>query len=85
MPRRGPRDSYAAYPTGDVVCGPVLELPKEAIGRDESFLSLGGDSITAITFMAAARREGICIDIKDIFRDPRPSRVAHCAIEPSGA
>nr|POF13486.1 nonribosomal peptide synthetase tes [Quercus suber] len=54
----------------------VLGLPAEIIGRHDSFLQLGGDSIAAIRLVAAARRKGIQLTVSVIFNDPRLSQVA---------
>ncbi|GFP57379.1 nonribosomal peptide synthetase lcsA [Trichoderma asperellum] len=54
----------------------VLSTTVGFIGRDDSFLSLGGDSITAIHLVSACREAGISITVKDIFDDPRLSAVA---------
>jgi amino acid adenylation domain-containing protein/thioester reductase-like protein len=54
----------------------VLHMPKEEIGCDESFLQIGGDSITAIQLVTNAREAGISIAVKDIFDDPRLSKLA---------
>nr|UMZ45380.1 hypothetical protein [Paramyrothecium roridum] len=57
----------------------ALHLPVEIIGRDDSFLSIGGDSITAIQVVAQARDAGINIKIDDLFTDARLRRVAEQA------
>ena len=54
----------------------ILKIPAESIGRDDSFLRIGGDSITAIQFVTAAREAGYSIAVRDIFADPRLSAVA---------
>ncbi|KAL4996439.1 hypothetical protein BDV10DRAFT_187095 [Aspergillus recurvatus] len=59
----------------------VLKLPADAIGRDDSFLRLGGDSITAITIVSRARDSGVRLTVKEIFYDPRLSAVAAAASE----
>ncbi|KAL2839751.1 hypothetical protein BJY01DRAFT_250351 [Aspergillus pseudoustus] len=48
----------------------VLGLPAEAIGLDQSFLALGGDSITAmlVAAQARARQVGLNLKVEDIFR-----------------
>uniref|UniRef100_A0A8H7K9B2 Carrier domain-containing protein n=1 Tax=Bionectria ochroleuca TaxID=29856 RepID=A0A8H7K9B2_BIOOC len=56
-----------------------LKIPAESIGRDDSFLRIGGDSVTAIHFVANARQEGIDIVFKDVFDDPRLCKVAEKA------
>nr|POF13517.1 nonribosomal peptide synthetase easa [Quercus suber] len=57
----------------------VLGLPAEKIGRDDSFLQLGGDSISAIRLVAAARAKDIQLTVSSIFKDPRLSKVAASA------
>ncbi|VUC32265.1 unnamed protein product [Clonostachys rosea] len=59
----------------------ILGLSVESIGRDDNFLQLGGDSITAIHLVAAAREVGIELTVIQIFEDPRLSTVASRAIE----
>nr|POE73233.1 nonribosomal peptide synthetase vlms [Quercus suber] len=54
----------------------VLHLAAEAIGRDDSFLRIGGDSISAIQMVTAAREAGMALTVKDVFDDPRLSSVA---------
>nr|POF13490.1 nonribosomal peptide synthetase tes [Quercus suber] len=57
----------------------VLGLPAENIGRDDNFLQLGGDSISAIRLVAAAREKGFQLTVSSIFRDARLSEVAASA------
>lgn len=54
----------------------VLHIAPQSIGRDDSFLKIGGDSIAAIRLIAAARNRGIEILIGDIFSDPRLLAIA---------
>jgi amino acid adenylation domain-containing protein len=54
----------------------LLDIPVEQIGRDDSFLALGGDSITAIQLVSALREDGLSLTVNDIFRDSRLSAVA---------
>lgn len=49
----------------------ILNVPAESIGRDDSFLRIGGDSITAIRMITAARDAGIQLSVQDVFDDPR--------------
>lgn len=49
----------------------ILKLDAESIGRDDSFLRLGGDSVTAIHLVAAAREQGVRLTVKTIFDDAR--------------
>ncbi|PNP39600.1 hypothetical protein TGAMA5MH_08416 [Trichoderma gamsii] len=56
-----------------------LNVPLESIGRDDSFLELGGDSIAVIHFVAEARQATISLTVKDVFDDPRLWKVASIA------
>lgn len=62
----------------------VLKIPVASVGRDDSFLRIGGDSITAIRLVAAAREVGMKISVQDIFDDPRLSAVASRVVEVGG-
>uniref|UniRef100_A0A8H7KBH5 Carrier domain-containing protein n=1 Tax=Bionectria ochroleuca TaxID=29856 RepID=A0A8H7KBH5_BIOOC len=57
----------------------LFNLPKHAIGKHENFMSIGGDSITAIHFVSAAQNSGIKLSVRNIFNDPRLSAVARSA------
>lgn len=46
----------------------VLNIPKDRISVDESFLSLGGDSIAAITCVGHCKKEGLGLTVQDILR-----------------
>ncbi|CAH0037403.1 unnamed protein product [Clonostachys rhizophaga] len=59
----------------------ILKIPAESIGRDDSFIQIGGDSISAIHLVNAAREQGIGLTVKSIFDDPRLLMVAASAIE----
>ncbi|UNI18388.1 NRPS [Purpureocillium takamizusanense] len=54
----------------------VLKVPAETIGRDDSFLQIGGDSITAIRLVLLARNEGITLTVGTILKYARLSRLA---------
>ncbi|GKU10392.1 unnamed protein product, partial [Fusarium langsethiae] len=54
----------------------VLKISPADIGVDESFLSLGGDSITAMRVSMVARSSGIDISAVDILRKKTISRLA---------
>ena len=47
----------------------VLKLPAEMIGRKDSFLQIGGDSITAIRLVLLARSQGLNLSVPDIFQN----------------
>jgi len=42
-----------------------------SVGIEDSFFRLGGDSVTAMKLVGAARSEGISLNVIDIFRNPR--------------
>jgi amino acid adenylation domain-containing protein/non-ribosomal peptide synthase protein (TIGR01720 family) len=46
----------------------VLNLPLGNVSLSKSFLSLGGDSITAMQVMARCRGAGLAVSVKDILR-----------------
>jgi aryl carrier-like protein len=54
----------------------VLHIPAQLVGRNDSFLQLGGDSLAAIRLVTKARERGIHLSVASIFRDPRLSQVA---------
>ncbi|MFJ4823360.1 amino acid adenylation domain-containing protein [Streptomyces bacillaris] len=54
--------------TERLLAGLVAELLKlPAVGRHDSFFTLGGDSITSIVLVSAARRHGLVITPRDVF------------------
>jgi aryl carrier-like protein len=46
----------------------VLNLPQEQVPFDRAFLSLGGDSISAMQVMGNCRKRGIGLSVQDILR-----------------
>ncbi|KAH8805177.1 hypothetical protein F5884DRAFT_885253 [Xylogone sp. PMI_703] len=60
----------------------VLNLPIEKIGRSRSFLSLGGDSISAMAVVSACRKHRISLAVADLFRSGTIAELAlHCQVE----
>ncbi|MFF8981774.1 amino acid adenylation domain-containing protein [Streptomyces globisporus] len=55
----------------------LLKLP--AVGRHDSFFGLGGDSITSIVLVSAARRRGLMISPRDVFEQRTVSALARVA------
>ncbi|KKY16044.1 putative nonribosomal peptide synthase [Phaeomoniella chlamydospora] len=53
----------------------VLNIPLASIGLDDSFLRLGGDSITAMQVSSAARSSGLVITTGDILQKKSISRI----------
>ncbi|KAI4155608.1 MAG: hypothetical protein LQ340_000881 [Diploschistes diacapsis] len=66
-------------PTAQVlrqVWASVFDMPAESIKFNESFLSLGGDSISAMRVMAKGRKEGLNLSLQDILRSKSISQLA---------
>jgi aryl carrier-like protein len=57
----------------------LLRVPPDQIGRDDSFLRIGGDSILAIQLASMAQEQGIRITVANIFKDSRLSALANAA------
>lgn len=76
------RDQDRARPQTEAECqlrdlwASVLEIPAECIGIDDSFFRLGGDSITAMRLVAAARRHGVSLMVHEIFSYPQLKSMA---------
>ncbi|OJJ03909.1 hypothetical protein ASPVEDRAFT_85331 [Aspergillus versicolor CBS 583.65] len=49
----------------------VLKLSPEMVGMENSFLSLGGDSVSAMRLVGLLRGVGLRASVTDIFRSPR--------------
>ncbi|KAF7585983.1 hypothetical protein BBP40_009746, partial [Aspergillus hancockii] len=54
----------------------VLGKEPSAVGRNDSFFRLGGDSIGAMKLVVAAREGGLLLSVADIFRYPELSEMA---------
>lgn len=54
----------------------ILAKDPQTIGADDSFFRLGGDSISGIQLVAAARADGLTLTTEDIFRQPKISDMA---------
>ncbi|PKX91280.1 uncharacterized protein P174DRAFT_506779 [Aspergillus novofumigatus IBT 16806] len=61
------RPATAAERTLQRLWARVLNLQPDAIGVDDSFFRLGGDSITAMQLSSLARTEGFTLSVSDIF------------------
>ncbi|HEY8546782.1 MAG TPA: condensation domain-containing protein, partial [Acidimicrobiales bacterium] len=57
----------------------VLGLPVDAVGADDSFFALGGDSIVAIALVSAARKAGLPVRARHVFDAPTPAGLAAVA------
>ena len=58
----------------------VLNLPADAVGADDSFFRLGGDSIGAMRLVTASRKESIVLTVANIFAQPKLIDMASTAI-----
>ncbi|KAF2030892.1 acetyl-CoA synthetase-like protein [Setomelanomma holmii] len=58
-----------------IVCS-VLNLPASAVGIDDSFIRLGGNSVLAMRLVAAAQSERMNLSVIDIFTQPKLSDLA---------
>ncbi|KAL2192774.1 non-ribosomal peptide synthetase [Corynascus similis CBS 632.67] len=56
----------------------VLGLPTGSVGAQDSFFRLGGDSLTAMRLVGAARAHKIVLTILDIFEKPILADMARC-------
>ncbi|RDL30479.1 uncharacterized protein BP5553_10357 [Venustampulla echinocandica] len=54
----------------------VLKRDLEAIGADDNFFRLGGDSIVAMKLVNVARAAGFTLGVADIFQSPELSKMA---------
>ena len=54
----------------------VLGVEPQKIGTNNSFFSMGGDSITAMQLASSARRVGISVSVAEIFRYPTIAEAA---------
>ncbi|QCW27251.1 amino acid adenylation domain-containing protein [Lysobacter enzymogenes] len=69
---RGPRN-----PNEALLCELFADaLGLDRVGIDDSFFELGGDSIRAIRLVAGARKRGIALAPRDIFKHPRVEALA---------
>ncbi|KAI2088808.1 hypothetical protein LOZ35_005711 [Ophidiomyces ophidiicola] len=48
----------------------MLETEEDTIAPEDSFFELGGDSLTAMRLVGAAREEGLALTVADVFRNP---------------
>nr|WP_245997805.1 non-ribosomal peptide synthetase [Streptomyces armeniacus] len=69
-------------PREELLCGLFREvLGLEQIGVLDGFFSLGGDSISSIQLVSAARRNGLSFSVRDIFEQATAAGLAAVATE----
>ncbi|MEU3899937.1 phosphopantetheine-binding protein, partial [Streptomyces sp. NPDC045251] len=72
---RGPRDERE-----EIVCGILAEvLGMPAVGVDEDFFALGGDSIRSIQVVSRARAAGLALATRDVFTHRTAAALARTA------
>lgn len=49
----------------------VLNLSPDAVGAEDSFFRLGGDSISAMRLVSASRKEGVMLNVANVFSQPK--------------
>ncbi|MFI6210226.1 amino acid adenylation domain-containing protein, partial [Streptomyces sp. NPDC051041] len=65
------------------LCAELLGTPSGVDSRvsiDDDFFALGGDSVSAMRLVAAARREGLAIALRDVFEHPTVADLAVRAV-----
>ena len=81
----GPNGKVIEYPETEMECrlqlawAQILDIPTNQVGRKSSFFSLGGDSVHAMSLVAALRVAGIELSVMNIFKQPRLIDVAKAA------
>ncbi|MFF4673359.1 amino acid adenylation domain-containing protein [Streptomyces sp. NPDC001279] len=83
-PRRSRPDDRPYTPPRDATETAIAALVAEVlgtgrVGRDDSFLALGGDSLQAMRLVAALRRTGSSAALRDVLRDGSPAALAALA------
>lgn len=58
----------------------VLKLSADAVGAEDSFFRLGGDSISAMRLVSAARQEGVMLNVANVFAQPKLLEMATSAL-----
>ncbi|MFC8964999.1 non-ribosomal peptide synthase/polyketide synthase [Streptomyces sp. NPDC057094] len=85
-----PAPDYAALSSGrpprdareESLCAAYADvLGLDAVTIDDDFFALGGDSITAIQLLVRARRTGLRLSSRDVFRHRTVAALAEAAVE----
>ncbi|CAO2654052.1 Nn.00g107850.m01.CDS01 [Neocucurbitaria sp. VM-36] len=58
----------------------VLKLSADTVGAEDSFFRLGGDSISAMRLVTAARKEGVVLNVANVFAQPKLLDMAATAV-----
>jgi aryl carrier-like protein len=54
----------------------VLKLSADTVGAEDSFFRLGGDSISAMRLVTASRKQGIVLNVANVFAQPKLAAMA---------
>ncbi|WP_416973995.1 amino acid adenylation domain-containing protein [Streptomyces sp. 4F14] len=66
--------------TEELLCGLFAEiLGLDRVGADDSFFTLGGDSVMSILVVSRARRAGVVISARQVFEHRTPAALARVA------
>jgi amino acid adenylation domain-containing protein/non-ribosomal peptide synthase protein (TIGR01720 family) len=57
----------------------VLKLSADTVGAEDSFFRLGGDSISAMRLVTASRKQGIVLNVANVFAQPKLAAMAATA------
>lgn len=57
----------------------ILKISPQDISKNDSFLQIGGDSLSAIQLVTLAQQSSIIVTVASIFADPRLSSIASSA------
>jgi amino acid adenylation domain-containing protein/non-ribosomal peptide synthase protein (TIGR01720 family) len=57
----------------------VLKLGADTVGAEDSFFRLGGDSISAMRLVTASRKQGIILNVANVFAQPKLAEMAATA------
>lgn len=58
----------------------VLKMSADAVGAEDSFFRLGGDSISSMRLVTASRKEGIVLNVANVFAHPKLVDMAGTAV-----
>ncbi|HKS43846.1 MAG TPA: condensation domain-containing protein, partial [Amycolatopsis sp.] len=78
--RRSANGRAPATPVEELLCGLYADiLGRDTVGADDSFFTLGGDSIMSMLVVARARRAGVEITARQVFECRTPANLARVA------